>query len=337
VEDGAMRLAHHLRQHVEPTAVGHADDDLFHPERAAAFDDLFERGDRRFGAIETEALGAGEFQIAEFLETFRFDQLVEDRALALRREGDFLVRPLDPCLDPTLLCGVGDVHELDAERLAVRAAKDRENFPQRAEFETEHAVEKDLTVVVRFCEAIRARVEIFLVVVRLEPERIEVCVEVPARAVGADQHQGADRIPRGLLHLGNGELDACRLRPRLDLVAERALQRLPVAVERGDEFAARGLRPVCPLPRRPARARRDGGGVVFEALEERLPFGVERRRIGLITGVEVLDVIGITAVEERGAREGGIGVLTRHAQVLWVSILAGREIAARERSAASLH
>ena len=65
-----------------------------------------------------------------------------------------------------------------------------------------------------------------VVVVRLEPERIEVCVEVPARAVGADQHQGADRIPRGLLHLGNGELDACRLRPRLDLVAERALQRL---------------------------------------------------------------------------------------------------------------
>src|SRR5262249_58219024 len=108
-------------------------------------------------------------------------------------------------------------------------------------------------------------------------------------------------------------------------------------VEGGEEFAARGWRPGGRLPRRPARTGRDGGGVVFEALEECLPFGVERRRVGLIAGIEVLDVIGIAAVEERGAREGGIGVLTRHAQVLWVSILAGREIAARERSAASLH
>jgi hypothetical protein len=152
---------------------------------------------------------------------------------------------------------------------------------------------------------------------------------VPARAVGADEHQGADRIPRGLLHLGNGELDTCRPRPRLDLVGELALQRLPVAVKRGDELAARGLRPLWPLPGRPARARRYVGAVVFEALEEGLPFAVERRRVGLVTGIEVLNVVGIATVEEGGARKGGVGVLTRHAQVLWVSILADREIAAR--------
>src|SRR5262245_19828568 len=189
VEDGAMRLAHHLRQHVESAAVGHADDDVFHAERAAALDDLLERGNHRFGAVETEALGAGELQIAEFLEAFGLDQLVEDRALAFAGERDLLVRPLDALLDPTLLRGVGDVHELDAERLAIGAAKDCENFAQRAEFEAEHAVEKDLAVVVRFGEAVGARIEILLVMVRLEAERVEIGVEVPARAVGANQHQ----------------------------------------------------------------------------------------------------------------------------------------------------
>jgi len=71
---------------------------------------------------------------------------------------------------------------------------------------------------------------------------------VPARAVGADQHEGADRVARCLLDLGSGEFDASGLRPRLDLVAERALELAPIAVKRGDEFAARGLRPVWPLP-----------------------------------------------------------------------------------------
>ena len=100
VEDGALRLAHHLRQHVEPAAMRHADADVLHAERAAALDDLLERGDHRFAAVETEALGAGEFQIAEFLEAFGLDQLGEDGALAFAREGDLLVRPLDALLDP---------------------------------------------------------------------------------------------------------------------------------------------------------------------------------------------------------------------------------------------
>src|SRR5262249_42800811 len=187
-------LAPPLANTVERPPVGHADDDVLHAERASALDDLLESGNHRFGAVETEALGASELQIAEFLEAFGLDQLVEDRALAFAGERDFLVRPLDARLDPTLLRGVGDVHELDAERLAIGAAKDRENFAQRAEFEAEHAVEKDLAVVVRFGEAVGARIEILLVMVRLETERVEIGVEVPARAIGANQHQGVDRI-----------------------------------------------------------------------------------------------------------------------------------------------
>ncbi len=73
----------------------HAENDLFHAERAAALDHLFERRNHRFATVETETLGTSELQIDKFLESLSLDQLVEDRPLALAREGDLLVRPFD--------------------------------------------------------------------------------------------------------------------------------------------------------------------------------------------------------------------------------------------------
>ena len=312
-----MRLGHDLRQHVEPAAVGHADDDVFDAERAAALDDLLERRDHRFAAVEAEALGAGELEVAELLEALRLDQLVEDGALALAGEADLLVGPFDALLHPAFLRRIGDVHELDAERLAIGAAQDGEDLAQAAELEPEHAVEEDLAVVVGVREAIGARIELLLVPARLEPERVEIGVEMAARPVGADQHQGANRITRRLLHVGGRELDAARLRARLDLVADRPLHLGPVAVERGDQLPARSLRPIRPLPGRPAGALLHVGAVVLEALEESLPFGIDRVPVGLVAGVEVLDVVGVAAIKERRAGEGGIGVLAGHA---WVPV-----------------
>src|SRR6187399_4076 len=101
-----MRLAHHLGQHVEAAAMRHADDDLLHAEIAAALDDLLQRRDQRFTAVEPEAIGAGEFEVAEFLETFGFNQLAQDRAPALGCEADLLVGALDALLDPGLLRSV---------------------------------------------------------------------------------------------------------------------------------------------------------------------------------------------------------------------------------------
>ena len=59
--------------------------DFLHAEIAAALDDLLERRDQRFAAVEAEALGAGVFDVEEFLEAFGLDQLVEDGALAFAR------------------------------------------------------------------------------------------------------------------------------------------------------------------------------------------------------------------------------------------------------------
>src|ERR1700733_5879816 len=138
-----MRLGHDLGQNAEPAAMRHADDDLAHAKRAAALDDLLERRDHRLAAVEAEPLGAGEFQVAEFLKTFGLDQLVEDGALALAGERDLLVRPFDALLDPALLGAVGNVQKLDAERLAIGAAQDADDLVDGAEFEAQHLVEED--------------------------------------------------------------------------------------------------------------------------------------------------------------------------------------------------
>ena len=77
VEDGAVRLAHHLAEHVEPAAMGHAERDLLEAELAAALDDLLERRDHRLAAVEAEALGAGIFDVEEILEALGLDQLAD--------------------------------------------------------------------------------------------------------------------------------------------------------------------------------------------------------------------------------------------------------------------
>ena len=105
VEQRAMRLLHHLGEDVEPAAMGHAEDDVLHAERAAALDDLLERRDQRLRAIEAEALGAGVLDVEELLEALGLDQLVEDRLLALGRELDLLVGPFHALLDPGFASG----------------------------------------------------------------------------------------------------------------------------------------------------------------------------------------------------------------------------------------
>src|SRR3954469_18191258 len=116
----------------------HADDDLFDTKGTAALDNLLQRRDHRLAAVEPEALGAGELQVAELLEAVGLDELVEDRALAFAGEVDLLVAAFDARLDPALLRGVRNVQEFDAERLAIGAAQDGDDLAQGREFEAEH-------------------------------------------------------------------------------------------------------------------------------------------------------------------------------------------------------
>ena len=68
------------------------------------------------------------FDVEKFLEALGFDQLVEDGALAFAGEADFLVAPFDARLDPAFLRSVVNVHELDADGLAISAAQEGDDF-----------------------------------------------------------------------------------------------------------------------------------------------------------------------------------------------------------------
>jgi hypothetical protein len=110
-----------------------------------------------------------------------------------------------------------------------------------------------------FAEAVGARIELFAVARRLDAERIELGVEMAAHAVGADQHQRADRIARRLVHVGGGDVGALGLRLGGDLGADRLLDLRPVAVERRGQVVARRQRPVVAPqdgPRRSSGRRR---------------------------------------------------------------------------------
>ena len=135
----------------------HAEHDLLHAERAAPLDDLLECGDERFGAVEAETLGALVLDVDELLEAFGLDQLLQDRPLAFRREGDALVLTFDAGLDPGLLGGVRNMHELDAERRAVGPGQDLQHLPDARIFEPQDLVDEDRAVVVGLHEAVGLR------------------------------------------------------------------------------------------------------------------------------------------------------------------------------------
>jgi hypothetical protein len=83
----------------------------------------------------------------EALEALGLDQLVEDGALAFRREGDVLVRALDALLDPGLLVGVGDVHELDADACRSRCGAGWPGSRARvAVLQAQHVIDEDRPV-----------------------------------------------------------------------------------------------------------------------------------------------------------------------------------------------
>ena len=307
VEDLLVRLAHHGRQHVEAPAVRHADHDFLHAERAAALDDLFQRRHRRFAAVEAEALGARITLVQEALEGFRFDQLGEDRLLALIGEGDTLVRTLDPLLQPGFLFRIGDVHELDAERRAIGPLQDLQHLRHGRRFEAEIAVDIDLAAHILGLVPIGGRVKLGLVLRRFHAQRVELGSQMAAHPVGADHHDGADRIldrPHDVFIARTGLYF-------LDLLFELRLQQGPVAVESGDLLVQRRTRPVAPFPGCPFRIALRAEGIVTDFREEGPPALRNRCRILRIGRLHLLDPLGRAPIQERRVQQGGIAAAAR--------------------------
>ena len=319
VKDGAERLLHHVGENVQAAAMRHAEHDLLDPERAAALDDLLERRNGRFRAVETEAFGSRVFDVEELLEAFRLDELVEDAFLADGGEFDDLVGPLDALLYPRLLHRIGNVHELDAEAAAIGSLQEIGDLPDSGALEPEHVVDENRPVEVSGSETVGRRVELRLRFGRSQLERIEICRQMPAHAVGADHHQRTHRI-----HCGAADVIARR---SLGLLARRSLRSgcgdgfggRPEAVHGGEKIAVAARQPVSGLPRCAAQRLLRLVAVLGQPGEERPPLRIDRQRIFEEAPLHILDIGRVAAPQERGRVELPVAIALRHSPHISIS------------------
>ncbi len=146
--------------------------------------------------------------------------------------------------------------------------------------------------------------QLLVILLRLEAERIEIGVQMAAHAIGADHHQRAHAVAGGamdrvvaLRRFGR------RGGARAQLVGDRLLGRRPVAVERVGQLVLGRDRPVRPPPRGAFGGLADARGIVAERVEELAPARLDRVRVLLVFGLQRLDIGAVGAVEERGLQQ----------------------------------
>ena len=294
----------------------HPDHDFLDPQRAAALDDLLHRGDQRLAAVKAEALGAHVFHMQELLEPLGLDQLVEDRAAAFAGELDLLAVALDPLLEPAGLLGVRDVHELQRKGAAIGALHQIDDLAHRRDLKAEDVVDEDRPVHVGGGEAVAFGVQLAMVGHLAHPERVEIGVKVAADPVGADQHDRADAVQHRPSHLFVRQAHALFLGLGGDLVAGGPDLGLgharPFAGQRRGRLVPGLGRPVGALPACPAHLARDGGLVIAEAAEERVPGLIDGRGVPDPLAIELFDIGRIVALQEARVAEGCVGGLIGH-------------------------
>src|SRR5262249_47537042 len=149
-----VALVQHVDQRVEPAAMRHADHHVANAELAAALEDLLDRRDQRFAAVETEALGADELDAEIALQSFGLDHALEDGVAALDGEFGMVLDVLDALLDPDPLVGIGDMHVLHADLATVGLAQAVHDLAQGCRFaKAKRPEDEDGTVPVALAEA----------------------------------------------------------------------------------------------------------------------------------------------------------------------------------------
>ena len=119
-EDLIVALAQGVRQYVEATAVGHADDILGDAEFSPVLDHRIQCGNEGFGTFDAEPFRADELLAQEALEDHCFIELLQDLLLLLDGEFGHIACALHALLQPTHLFRIADILELRADALAVR-------------------------------------------------------------------------------------------------------------------------------------------------------------------------------------------------------------------------
>ena len=303
MEQLAIGLAHDIDEHVQAAAMGHAQHDFLYAQLAAALDDLLQRRDGGFAAVQAETFGADKTVGGEFLEAFGFDQFVQDRLLAFGRELDVLVLPFDAALQPVFLLGIVDMHEFIADAAAIGPLEQIHHLARRGGVHAHDAGDIDGLVHLRFMEAIEGRVQLRMRRVRRDPQRIEVGFKMTDDAEGAHQLNGADGIERGGAHAFAVCWGGCGRRAFF----RRRLGSRRLAGQRQGDVVLGQDRFVIALPGR-AAAQLGGGQARFAQFGEiGTPAFIQGVGIGEILGVEPFQEGGIGAGQKAGRVQNVVG------------------------------
>jgi len=215
LENVVRGLVHDVGQHVEPAAVGHADDHVRHPAACAGGDQRLQRRDEGLVARQREALLAREPGVEEIFEDHRPGESFQDTAFGLGGEPGPVAGGFDPVQQPSDALGVPDEHELDADGRAVRLLEVGDDLAERRRAETD----------------LGARLESLVQVLRSQPEvgdveggrvrppcahRVRPGEEVAAGAVAMNEvdHPELGRIEGGRAVGGAGRGVRCSRRRR---------------------------------------------------------------------------------------------------------------------------
>ena len=245
-EDRLVRTAEVVGEHVEPAAVGHADDDLARAVRGGELDHLVEHRHRRVQALDRELLLAQVGLVHEALERVDLDHALQQRALLVGRQRLAELAGLDLLPQPHALAVARDVLDLVGDRAAVGLAQVRQGVGERRPAHV-HAQDlgRDPGHDLRR-EPDRVRVERGIAL-GLGAERVEPRREVAVGPVGLDERR------RGLDGLEHRLVAACP-----GAAAGPRGRRRAAAAGAGGAGAGRARRRATRTRRRRSRSRRRG-------------------------------------------------------------------------------
>ena len=112
--------------------MGHTDDNFFDPSFGAGFEKGVEDGDEGFGSFEGEAFLADVAGVEKSLKRFGGDNFFEDAALLGGGKGGLVAVAFHAIAEPTADAEVHDVHEFDADVVAVGLFEEGENLAKGA-------------------------------------------------------------------------------------------------------------------------------------------------------------------------------------------------------------
>ena len=100
MKQSLKRLGHHIGQHIQPTAMRHAQHDFFHAQITAALNHLLKCRYQSLAAIQPKTFRAGIFDINKLLEALRLNQFLENRLFTHISKRHFLIGAFNAFLQP---------------------------------------------------------------------------------------------------------------------------------------------------------------------------------------------------------------------------------------------